>query len=140
MFIGIDVNATRKYISKNDPDKDKPTIFHIGILDPVLRAEIEDETSLYEMSSNNPNDKASVKLNLNKRQITAIKFGLKGLDDFMDSQLKPVELKFETINYAGKMRQTVPDRIIAMFPSSLRTELAEAILNESYLSDEDEKN
>ena len=38
------------------------------------------------------------------------------------------------------MRQTVPDRIIAMFPSSLRTELAEAILNESYLSEEDEKN
>jgi len=141
MLTGIDVNATRKYISKLDPDRDNPTVFHIGVLDPVLRAEIDDDSSTYEMSSTNPNDKAKVRLNWNKRQITAIKFGLKGIENFLDPQTqKPVELKFETIRYAGKMRDAVPDRIIAMFSSELRQELAEVILNESKLSGDERKN
>lgn len=141
MLTGIDINATRKLVSKLDPDTNNPTVFHIGVLDPVLRAEIDDESSSYEMSSANPNDKAKVKLNWNKRQITAIKFGLKGMDNFLDPQTnKPVEVKFETIQYAGKMRQALPDRIIAMFPSELRQELSEAILNESKLTDDERKN
>lgn len=141
MLTGIDINATRKLVSKLDPDTNNPTVFHIGVLDPVLRAEIDDESSSYEMSSANPNDKAKVKLNWNKRQITAIKFGLKGMDNFLDPQTnKPVEVKFETIQYAGKMRQALPDRIIAMFPSELRQELSEAILNESKLMDDERKN
>lgn len=141
MLTGIDVNATRKYVSKLDPDKENPTTFHIGVLDPALRAEIDDDSSSYEMSSSNPNDKAKVRLNWNKRQITAIKFGLKGLENFLDPQTKKaVELKFETIRYAGKMRDAVPDRVIAMFPSELRQELAEVILNESKLSGDERKN
>ena len=141
MLTGIDINATRKYASKLDPDKDNPTVFHIGVLDPALRAEIDDDSSSYEMSSTNPNDKAKVRLNWNKRQISAIKFGLKGLDNFLDPQTKkPIELSFETIKYAGKMRDAVPDRIIAMFSSELRQELAEVILNESKLSEGEQKN
>lgn len=141
MLTGIDINATRKYVSKLDPDKDNPTTFHIGVLDPVLRAEIDDDSSSYEMSSTNPNDKAKVRLNWNKRQITAIKYGLKGLENFLDPQTKkPIELKFETIRYAGKMRDAVPDRIIAMFPSELRQELSEVILDESKLSGDERKN
>jgi len=141
MLTGIDVNATREYVSKLDPDKQNPTVFHIGLLDPVLRAEVDDESSTYEMSSTNPNDKARVRLNWNKRQIMAIKFGIKGIDNFIDPQTnKPLELKFDTINYAGKSRNVVSDRIIAMFPSELRQELAEAILNESRLSEDERKN
>jgi len=141
MLTGIDVTATKKYVSKLDPDKDSPTVFHIGVLDPILRAEIDDDSSSYEMSSTNPNDKAKVKLNWNKRQITAIKFGLKNVENFLDPQTKKaIEFKCETIRYAGKMRDAVPDRIIAMFPSELRTELAEVILNESRLSEDEQKN
>ena len=141
MLTGIDINSTRQHISKLDLDKENPTVFHVGLLDPVLRAEVDDESSSYEMSSTNPNDKAKVRLNWNKRQITAIKFGLKGMDNFLDPQTrKPMELKFETIHYAGKMRDVVPDRIIAMFPNELRTELSEVILNESMLSDGEQKN
>jgi hypothetical protein len=141
MLTGIDVNSTRKYVSKMDPDQENPTMFHIGLLDPVLRAEVDDESSTYEMSSNNPNDKARVRLNWNKRQIMAIKFGLKGIDNFLDPQTnKPIDLRFDTINYAGKSRNVIPDRIIAMFPSELRQELAEVILNESKLSEDEQKN
>ena len=141
MLTGSDINSTRQHISKLDQDIDNPTVFHIGLLDPVLRAEVDDESSSYEMSSTNPNDKAKVRLNWNKRQIMAIKFGLKGMDNFLDPQTrKPMELKFETIHYAGKMRDVVPDRIIAMFPNELRTELSEVILNESRLSEGEQKN
>lgn len=141
MLTGIDVTAARKYTSKLDPDKENPTIFHIGFLDPALRAEIDDDSSSYEMSSTNPNDKAKVKLSWNKRQITAIKFGLKGLENFLDPQTKkPIDFKCEAVRCAGKMRDCVPDRVIAMFPSELRQELAEAILNESKLSGNERKN
>jgi len=141
MLTGIDINSTRQHVSKLDQDKDNPTVFHVGLLDPVLRAEVDDESSSYEMSSTNPNDKAKVRLNWNKRQIMAIKFGLKGMDNFLDPQTrKPMELKFETIHYAGKMRDVVPDRIISMFPNELRTELSEVILNESRLSEGEQKN
>ena len=141
MLTGIDVSATRKYVSKLDPDKESPTVFHIGFLDPALRAEIDDESSSYEMSSSNPNDKAKINLNWNKRQITAIKFGIKGLENFLDPQTKkPIDYRCETISYAGKRRDCVPDRIIAMFPSELRAELAEVILDESKLSEGERKN
>lgn len=141
MFTGIDINATRKFVSKLDPDANNPTVFHIGVLDPVLRAEIDDESSSYEMSSANPNEKAKVKLNWNKRQINAVKFGLRGMENFLDPQTnKPVEVKFETVHYAGKMRPALPDRIIAMFPSELRQELSEAILSESKLTGDERKN
>ena len=141
MITGLDVTETRKYVSKYDPDKANPTTFHIGLLDPMLRAEIDDESSSYEMSSQNPDDKAKVKLNWNKRQLTAIKFGLKGIDNFIDPQTKKaIELKFETIHYAGKMRDVVPDRIVAMFPSELRQELAEVIMDESRMQETERKN
>ena len=141
MLTGIDVSATRKYVSKLDPDKESPTVFHIGFLDPALRAEIDDESSSYEMSSSNPNDKAKINLSWNKRQITAIKFGLKNVENFLDPQTKkPIDFRCEAIRYAGKMRDCVPDRIIAMFPSELRQELAEVILDESKLSEKERKN
>ena len=31
MLTGIDVNATREYVSKLDPDKENPSVFHIGL-------------------------------------------------------------------------------------------------------------
>ena len=141
MLTGIDINATKEYVSKLDPDKNNPTIFHIGVLDPALRAEVDDESSSYEMSSSNPKDKAKVRFNWNRRQLLAIKFGLRGLDKFQDPQTKKlVELRFETIHYAGKMRNAVPDNIIAMFSSDLRQELSEAILSEARLTEEERKN
>ena len=141
MLTGIDVTATRKYVSKLDPDKENPTVFHLGYLDPALRAELDDESSSFKLSSTNPKDPADIKINYNKRQLMAIKYGLKGLENFLDPQnKKPVDFKCETIRCAGKMRDTVPDRIIAMFTSELRTELAEEILNESKLSEEERKN
>ncbi len=141
MITGIDVNSTKTYISPLDPDQNNPTVFHIGLLDPVLRAEVDDESSTYEMSSNNPHEKAKVRLNWNRRQIMAIKFGLKHIDHFLDPQTqKPMEIKLDSIHYAGKMRPVLPDRIIAMLPSELRAELADVILNESKLLAKDQKN
>lgn len=141
MFTGIDINASRKYVSQNDPDKENPTVFLIGSLDPVVRAELEDESSLYEMSSQNPDDKTKVQLNLNKRQMTAVRFGLKGMENFLDPKtLNPVPFKTEKMMYAGKMRDAVPESMLAMIPHALRMELAEEVLNEAYLSEQEEKN
>ena len=86
MFTGIDINAARKFISKLDPDQNNPTVFHIGVLDPVLRAEVDDETSIFKVSSPSPDDKGDIKFKWSRRQLAAIKFGLKGLENFLDPQ------------------------------------------------------
>lgn len=141
MLIGIDINATKEYVSKLERCKDNPTVFRLGVLDPALRAEIDDESSIWKMSSKDLKEKPDIKFNWSSRQLLAVKFGLKGLTNFLDPQTKkPVELKFDTIHYAGKMREAVPERIIGMFSSELRQELAEEILNESHLSGDEEKN
>ncbi|MBN2120695.1 MAG: hypothetical protein JW734_06540 [Candidatus Omnitrophica bacterium] len=131
MITALDVTETRKYVSKMDPDPDNPTVFHLGFLDPALKAELDDESSSFKLSSTNPKDPADIKINYNKRQIMVIKFGLKNIENLLDPQTKkPVNFSCETIRYAGKMRDAVPDRLIAILPSELRTELAEAILSE----------
>jgi len=69
MITGINIYETRAYKSKLDPDKNNPTVFHIGMLDPFLRAHIDDEVTSLEVSSKNPDDKAKANICASKRNL-----------------------------------------------------------------------
>ncbi|MEQ9716278.1 MAG: hypothetical protein ABGF52_12200 [Candidatus Asgardarchaeum sp.] len=141
MLTGINIHEMRDYVSKLDPDKENPTIFKIGCLDPIIKAEINDDATSFEVSSSNSSDMAKTSLNFNKRNIMAVKFGLKGLENFMDPQTKK-PVKFDTISVpkGGKNYNVVSDNIIALLGSKLIKELAEVILSENQLSEEERKN
>lgn len=140
-FTGINIYETRPYISKLDPDKNNPTIFHIGVLDPILRAHIEDQAAVFEKSSNNPNDPARATINQNMVYINTVKFGLKGMDNFIDPQTKkPVELDTISVSINGKNYTAVSETIIKLLGKKLINELAGVILSENELSEEEAKN
>ncbi len=141
MFTGINIYETRPYTSKNDPDKNNPTTFHIGLLDPILRAHLEDKSVIFEKSSPSPKDPVTTNYNVNIRNIDVVKFGLRGLDNFLDPQTKE-PVKFDTISTSikGKNYTAVSERIILMLGKKLIDELAEVILEENILSEDEEKN
>jgi hypothetical protein len=141
MLTGINIYETKPYKSKLDPDKDNPTIFHIGSLDSYLRAYIEDQTTSFEFSSKNPKDPAKANINASKRNLLVVKFGLKGFDNFLDPRdRKP--FKFDAVSTAinGKNYPAVTEEIISLLPKALIDELSEVILAENALSEDEEKN
>ena len=141
MLTGINVYETQDYISKLDLDKKNPTIFKIGCLEPMIKADIEDEVTSFEISSSKNSDPAKTNLKINKRNIMAVKFGLKGLENFMDPQTKkPVKFDTSSISKGGKNYNIVSDDIIALLGLKLINELAERILLENQLSEKERKN
>ncbi len=140
-LMGLDISETREVISKYDPDTNNPTVFEIGVLEPIVRAQIDDESSSFEISSNNPNDPAKASINTNKRDIMAVRFGLKGIKNFIHPQTKKeIPFRTEAVHYAGKMRDVVSFSIIDMIPAKVRKELAGVILSENRMSEQEEKN
>ncbi|MFA5143976.1 MAG: hypothetical protein WC522_07435 [Candidatus Omnitrophota bacterium] len=141
MITGINIYETRAYKSKLDPDKNNPTVFHIGMLDPFLRAHIDDEVTSLEVSSKNPDDKAKANICASKRNLLAVRFGLKGLENFLDPRTKE-PVKFDTISISvnGKNYNGVSEPILAMLGKLLMDELAEVILKENAISEEERKN
>ena len=51
MLTGINIYEAKPYVSKYDPDKNNPTTFQIGSMDPFLRSYIEDATTSLKFSS-----------------------------------------------------------------------------------------
>ena len=141
MITGINIYETQAYKSKLDPDKNNATIFHIGMLDPFLRAHIDDEVTSFEVSSKNPNDKAKASICASKRNLLAVRFGLKGIDGFLDPRTKePVKFDAVSVSIGGKNYNGVSEPILAMLGKSLMDELADVILKENAISEEERKN
>jgi hypothetical protein len=141
MLTGINIYETKPYKSKLDPDKENPSIFHIGMLDSYLRACIEDQTTSFEFSSKNPKDSAKANINASKRNLLVVRFGLKGLDNFLDPRdKKPVKFDSLSVAVSGKNYMAVREEILAMLPKTLIDELSEVILEENTLTEEESKN
>ncbi len=141
MLTGINIYESKPYTSKLDADSGNPTVFQIGLLDSMLRAFIEDQTTSFEFSSKNPKEAAKVNINASKRNLMVVKFGLKGLENFIDPRdKKPVKFDTVSVPVNGKNIKAVTDEIVSMFPKALIDELAEAILAENVLSEEEAKN
>ena len=141
MITGININEVQSYVSKHDPDKNNPTKFLIGVLDPNLRSFIEDQTTSFEFSSKNPSDAAKANINAGKRNLLAVKFGLRGIENFLDPETKaPVQFSTNSTPIGCKNYPAVTERILAMVPREIRDELAEVILNENVLNEDEIKN
>ncbi len=141
-LIGVNIYETRKYISKLDKDVSNPTKFEIGILDPDIRAYIENKISSFEVSTQaGSKAPARASMNLTERNLLVCKFGLKGIDNFIHPQTKkPVKLDVVSVSIHGKNYSGVSDEILKMLGNELRMELAEEILRENTLSGDEIKN
>ena len=138
MIKAIDLNAVRDYISKHDTEEPK-TVWKLGIIDARVRAELEDETTEFEFSSNRPNDKAKTQLKTNARALEIVRYGVKGFENFMDEAGKPVKFGTETINRHGKPYLVMDSYILIKIPFKIIQELATEISKDNILQEE-EKN
>ncbi len=118
---GISLAETKEYISQYDKDEPK-TKFIIGPLDSEIFDLLgEDKNPLRLMSD-------------------AVRFGLKGFENFKDGNGNVV--KFDTISRAvGPYNyKVVSDSIMKIIPPQVKTELGMEILKISRLNEEEIKN
>jgi len=140
--IGINVYDTKKFISRHDTDKENPTTWEIGVLDSLLKAKVKDGSTVFEYDPQEPsNSKAKTTLNINQSNIDIVRFGLKGVENFIDPRTKkPVEFNTIAITRSGKSYNVVTDEILRMIPPPILDELAKEINKNSDISGEEEKN
>lgn len=136
---GINISEVKTFISKGETDKENPTVYHIGVLDSIVKAYIEDKTSGFEVFSGKPDEEAQVRLDLAMRGVLTVKFGVKKVDNLIDPETnKPVHYESETVMIAGKPYPALPDKVLAMM-SNIQ-ELANVVLTRNGLSEEERKN
>ena len=142
MLTGINLKATRKYVSKTDLDKENPTVFQIGVLDSFTKSWIEDKMTQFELGADGPDGQAKgVSLAINKRNMLIVKHGVKDIENYMDPETgTTVKVSLESTNIGPKHSRVLPDKILAMIPLSIIGELAEEVLREQDLTGEAAKN
>lgn len=142
MFTGINLHEIKKYISKNDPDKENPTVFHLGTLDNFVSAYIEDNSIKFDASSKNPDEEADINILFAKRSLLVVKFGLKKIENFCNFETnQPIVIESERANINGWICSAMPDKVVAMLSKGgLINELAAEVLKLNSLSEEEAKN
>lgn len=134
MITGINVYETWWFVSEHDPDKDNPTKFELGCIDAIVNSYINDKTASYD-------SQGGLKINVAERNILMLKFGLKGLENFIDPRTK-LPMKFETVStpVRGKNYNTACDEIIKMLDENIINELVIEIQTKNSLSRDESKN
>ena len=142
MLTAININATRKYISKKEkPGDENPTVFHIGILDPFLRAHIEDKSTSFGLSSSNPEESASATLAMQKMNIQLVKFGVRDIENFFDPVTKEtVKITLDTISIGGKAYKALQDKTLILLGGDMINELSQEVRKEQDLTGDEVKN
>jgi hypothetical protein len=139
MLTAFDATEVDEFTFPNDTEP--KTIFKIGVLDTVLRAHLNDMLTRYELSSPNGDDPAGVNINLEGMRLQAVRFGLKGWDNFKDKHGN--EIKFDTVSVAVKgvgNRDGLSPRALAAIRHEWIEPLGNAILNGNKFNKEEIKN
>jgi hypothetical protein len=138
MVIAFDSTSVHDYSLKSDTDEVK-TVFKIGTLDTPLRLYISDKVAKY--SYGKEGDKAEVEYNVNQMNLEAVRFGLRGWENFKDKAGQDVI--FSTVSTAVPKlgnREGLSDFVLKKFHPDWITELGEEILRRNSISKEAEKN
>jgi hypothetical protein len=140
-LIGINSAETRDYVSPKDPDKDNPTVFSVGVLDPYVQSYIEEMTNKISVRSKNPDERASINYSDLKRNILIVRLGVKDIRNFIDPQTqKPIRFDTVSMPLGGKNFPAITESIISMMSKELINELAGEVETDNNLSEEEEKN
>lgn len=132
---------TRQFISAHETDKENPTTFEIGMIDPEVASDLTDESSSFKFSSDDPKEKAIMTISFSRRNLMLLRFGLKNVTNLIDPQTsKPI--KFDTTAYSlrGRSYNVASSEVIAAIPPEVRREIAQEILKDNALTEENIKN
>ena len=140
MIIALDINEVRPYTLESDTTEPK-TVFQVGVLDGVLLSAIEDSQTQFGVSNTGDKGSPDISVNLHGKNVEAVKFGLKGWENFKDKNGNDV--LFTTQNYTVPrvgVRAGVSRDSLSRLNKDVIAELATEILKASSFDKEQEKN
>jgi hypothetical protein len=131
-------NYTEDFILMADRKSEKPTVFHIGVLDTLLRVHIDDEhTTLKRLVSGLKLTDAEV----HHKYLEMVRFGLRGWTNFNDASDSPVPFEAEQVDVpkVGK-RQAITDSCLGQLDTVDLMEIGMQISKLNSISREQRKN
>jgi hypothetical protein len=140
MIKGISLSETEQFICKDD-DPNSPTKWKLGVIDSLIMAEIQDLITLFEPDgSGRPDAPAKTKLCLNVVRAEAVRYGLKGWENFCDEVGSQIIFRTEKRNIGGKAVDAVADELMRIIPFTIVSQLGDRILQKNRFSEEEAKN
>ncbi len=140
MIKGISLSETETYICKND-DPLNPTKWKLGVIDSLIMSEIQDLITTFEPdASGRPDAPAKTTLCLNKVRTEAVRYGIRGWENFVDSVGTVVAFATEKRAIGGKIVEALKEDILRTIPYSVINELGEHILDRNRFSEAEAKN
>lgn len=134
MLIARKPGGTFNYVSKNDPDKENPTVFHLKNLDASDQARIEDSLATGKAPVGGSRDEdVRIEVSSGTNVLRILNAGLDGWENFKDENGNEVE-------FIKDGRGKPKSDMFNYLPPSLRRELSNAITEGNTLSEEQEKN
>ncbi len=127
-IIAIDPTVTVEVTLPNDASEDK-TVFLVGMIDPALRAHIEDGWKRY--GKNNLTDPTTTDITIAAgfRDAQIVKFGAKGWRNFRDAKGQDVPVEFEQYNVPRVgIREGLSTSTLMRFPYDIFSDLSDAIV------------
>ena len=128
MIKGVEVKKTFKYVSTKDVDKDNPTVFVIGTVDPFVKAYIEDATTSFNFGANQEDGEYPVKIEIARRTYLTVKHGVRRIENLLDPETqKPVEDVEEVVGIEDRQYPVLSSKVLDMLPQAVIAELAGVI-------------
>lgn len=123
----LDSSVEVKYELDRDPDKGKAgaTKFNLGAVPARIMAHFRDKAQTFHSGGDGEN--FDVEMNANSLKINLVKVGLKGWENFVDSNGNDVKFETQKKNVAGAEVTMVKDKCIDYLSMDDIDELAEQI-------------
>jgi hypothetical protein len=140
MLVGLNINATREYVSKLDPDKGtaKETVFTLGTLDTYVMGRVRDKLTTIESVTFAGTDAVpATQLQIHASRIEACRFGIRGWKNLVDENGKEIEFKTDTITVGFKRYEVVKEDLLKIIPLDVLLELADVILKDNTVTEKE---
>lgn len=144
---GLNLNATRIYVSDYDPTKGTPeeaksaTKWKIGTLDSRVQGYLKDMATKFTVSQSSMasgDDSVETSVSQAEQNFERVRFGLKGWDNFQDSDGNDIKYTTRKKQLPGSPStyNVVPAELIALIPEDIVTELSFQIRQDQEMRDE----
>ncbi|MBL4693290.1 MAG: hypothetical protein JKY92_08190 [Magnetovibrio sp.] len=141
----LDLTKTKVVSSKYDTEKDetKKTKFKVGVLSFRDVGRIRDLVTSITVNAaqeEDGTDEVLTNIERSKMQFEACRRGIRGWENFMGPDDKPVKFKTQTREVDGASREVVPDDLLNMIPLQVIVELSDIVMSDNDITEEDVKN
>lgn len=140
----IDLSATKKFISKYDPDKKDPskaTVFHLRAIDTKSYMRLMDKMASFNVDTRAGGQQEFLQTNIAQSEVvcTGVQLGVDKIENLQEANGDDVDYKTRKLNFAGKSYVVMKDEILEAIAKKVLDEVWAEIKEISQLDDEEGK-